>query len=233
MQESNVFKEYIDLVTNQIRWNRARNSVQEEINNHLLDQKEAYLAQGMSEELAEKEAVRQMGDPVSVGMELDSIHRPKTSKTMIVLTAILIITGLLVRVFLTYDANSSYKVLHSIISVSLGIGILIGAFYLDFSFVGRHPLLIYSMPILLAFISFFTIYKVVYGVSVGTHYLILIFPLGYGAFIYSIRGKGYRGLLLCGAAYILQCSIAIYAGSNSGLITITLSSSVLLFVAAY
>ena len=62
MQESNVLKEYIDLVTNQIRWNRARKSVQEEINNHLLDQKEAYLAQGMSEELAEKEAVRQMGD---------------------------------------------------------------------------------------------------------------------------------------------------------------------------
>ena len=61
MQESNVLKEYIDLVTNQIRWNRARKSVQEEINNHLLDQKEAYLAQGMSEELAEKEAVRQMG----------------------------------------------------------------------------------------------------------------------------------------------------------------------------
>ena len=232
LQEHNILKEYIDSVTNQIRWNRAKQSVELEIRNHLLDQKEAFLAEGMSEASAEEEVVRQMGDPVSVGMELDSIHRPKTSKTMLVLTAMLIITGLLIRIFFNYDSNSSYKILQSIVSVSMGAGILIGAFYLDFSFIGKHPLLIYFIPIFLAMISFIFLDRTVHGIRVPSHYLILFFPLGYGAFIYAMRGKGYKGMLLCAVAYMLQCAIAIYAGSNSGLITIAVSSSLLIFLAS-
>ena len=41
------------------------------------DQKEAYIQAGKSEEEAELLAVKEMGDPMITGQELDKIHRPK------------------------------------------------------------------------------------------------------------------------------------------------------------
>ena len=66
---------FLDAVAGEIRWTRARPRLTEEIACHLLEQQADYLAEGMSPADAEEEAVRQMGDPVSLGAELDRIPR--------------------------------------------------------------------------------------------------------------------------------------------------------------
>ena len=48
----------------------------EEIRGHIEEQAKEYQAEGMSKEDAEREAVRQMGDPVETGCALNRIHRP-------------------------------------------------------------------------------------------------------------------------------------------------------------
>lgn len=58
---------YLELAGEQIRWKRAKPALLEELRTHLLDQRDDCLAEGMSEEEAQAEAVRQMGDPVTVG----------------------------------------------------------------------------------------------------------------------------------------------------------------------
>ena len=50
----------------QVRWRRARPALAQELRTHLLDQRDACLAQGMSQTEAEAESLRQMGDPVEV-----------------------------------------------------------------------------------------------------------------------------------------------------------------------
>ena len=77
MQEYNK-QQYVDILTEQIRCRRARSLVSEEIGQHIEDQEQAYLREGMEAEAASREAVRQMGDPVETGLALDRIHRPKT-----------------------------------------------------------------------------------------------------------------------------------------------------------
>ena len=54
----------------QVRWRRARPALAQELRTHLLDQRDACLAQGMSQTEAEAESLRQMGDPVEVGTQL-------------------------------------------------------------------------------------------------------------------------------------------------------------------
>ena len=51
----------------------------QELQNHLEDQYQAFLEEGLPPTEAEAETVRQMGDPVSVGKALDALHRPRRS----------------------------------------------------------------------------------------------------------------------------------------------------------
>ena len=69
-------KEYIDELCGQIRDKHAREFVEDEIRSHIEDQAEAFEKDGMRHEDALAKAVKEMGDPVSVGVELDRIHRP-------------------------------------------------------------------------------------------------------------------------------------------------------------
>ena len=70
------FADYLDQAMEQVRWRRARPALAQELRTHLLDQRDACLAQGMSQTEAEAESLRQMGDPVEVGTQLDRVHRP-------------------------------------------------------------------------------------------------------------------------------------------------------------
>ncbi len=70
-------EEYLEIVSGQIRSKRARIMAVKEIEDHIKDQAGAYEEEGMKQETAMEEAVRQMGDPVTTGVELDRIHRPK------------------------------------------------------------------------------------------------------------------------------------------------------------
>lgn len=74
MPEPDCIRAYLETAGKQIRWERARRVVIPELCQHLEDQRDAFAAQGREE--AERLAVEEMGDPVSVGAELDRIHRP-------------------------------------------------------------------------------------------------------------------------------------------------------------
>ena len=72
MNVSDAFHRYAEKVCEQIRWKKAHPAVAQEIEDHLTDQKNAYLAAGDSESIAEEKALLQMGDPVSVGAAGDN-----------------------------------------------------------------------------------------------------------------------------------------------------------------
>lgn len=93
-------EEYLTILTDQIRCRMAREDVRKELLCHIEDQKAAFLSEGMEAAEAEEAAVREMGDPVETGNELDRIHRPKMAWGMIALIAVLSIVGYLVQYLL-------------------------------------------------------------------------------------------------------------------------------------
>ena len=86
-------EEYLGTVRELVRWKRARDGATQELRTHLLDQRDAYLEQGMDEEAAARESVRQMGDPVEVGTALDRVHRPKPQWGLLALVGLLLFMG--------------------------------------------------------------------------------------------------------------------------------------------
>ena len=77
MQQPSKITEYLETVRLQIRWKKAQSPVLEEINNHIIDQKDAFVSDGLNEEEATDKAIAEMGDPIVVGEQLDRTHRPR------------------------------------------------------------------------------------------------------------------------------------------------------------
>ena len=92
---------YLEAVQEQIRWKRARPVLIRELERHLADQRDAFLQEGKSPEEAERLAVRDMGDPVTVGTELDAVHRPRPQWGLLGLTIALAAAGAQIVLFTT------------------------------------------------------------------------------------------------------------------------------------
>ena len=93
-------KEYIRILTEQIRCRMVRPEVAREIGDHIEDQTRAFMSEGMSRAEAEAAAVRDMGSPVETGVELDKIHRPKMPWAMIGLIVALSVVSCVIQLLL-------------------------------------------------------------------------------------------------------------------------------------
>ena len=94
-------QEYLKSLTEQIRIKRARTMVAEEVEAHIEDQKQDFMAHGLGEEEAESMAVVEMGDPVEAGVKLDRVHRPKMEWTVLMAILVISIMGLILQAVVT------------------------------------------------------------------------------------------------------------------------------------
>ncbi len=129
---------------------RRTPAVAQEIEDHLTDQKNAYLAAGDSESIAEEKALLQMGDPVSVGAALDQTHKPAPQWGIIGLVLLLFVLGGIIQVLLLKtipagnDALATRSAQVLFVFLPLSLATFVGMYFLDFSFFGKHP---YVLPL--------------------------------------------------------------------------------------
>ena len=209
---------FLDAVAGEIRWTRARPRLTEEIACHLLEQQADYLAEGMSPADAEEEAVRQMGDPVSLGAELDRIHRPRPQWGLLAMALGLMTAGALMRYLLP---NGVLPREEDLLVIPVGALCLIFGYVLDISALGRHPLLCLA-ALTAGTAAVFLTYKV-QGVSWIAQRLMVLFPAALGVLLWSLRGRWWRGVLAGVAAFGLVGVAAILIPSMLTLTIITVT----------
>lgn len=137
-------QEYLKSLTEQIRTKRARTMVAEEVEAHIEDQKQDFMAHGLGEEEAESMAVVEMGDPVEAGVKLDRVHRPKMEWTVLMAILVISIMGLILQAVVTssfptmnmstleaFKDNFLYGGIWS--AMLIGIAVMLGICYLDYS----------------------------------------------------------------------------------------------------
>ena len=228
MQPFEKVEEYAKTVCNQIKWKKAHAIISEEIENHIIDQRDAYIAAGEDEAPATDLAIAQMGDPVFVGTELDRTHRPKPQWSMIILTVVLLMTGLLIRVFFVHSDDQWLA--PTVISMIAGLGLMITTYFMDFTLIGKHPKTIY-FAILALSVAVILFTPDINGRIYYAVFLTLLFPLGFTAIVYAARNKGYWGIILCGFSFLFPAVLALLIPSTSGLLLFTLSGLVVLCLA--
>lgn len=232
MQMPESFREYTELVCRQLRWKKARPVIEREIGAHLCDQRDAFMKSGMEENDATREALRQMGDAVAVGTALDRVHRPKPAWALIALTALLALIGMSIRLILTYDSDAPWKPILNLAAVLLGTGCMLGAYFLDFTLIGKRPLVFYFGAVLaIAFFYLIPGQLTANGRYIYAQNVLLLFPLAFAALLYRLRGRKYAGLILAflGAALL---SLGCLFVPSAAELAVTVISVLLLMIAA-
>lgn len=210
IQKASITDRYLAALTSQIRNRHARIMVRQEMAGHLEDQTAAYLEEGMAREEAEKKAVAQMGDPVSVGMDMDRIHRPRAGWNLILPILFLSILGLWAQYFFYYRFSDAlleseyffgipqYIFLRQCLITLAGLALMAVVYFLDYSIIAA-----YSQILGLAFLLGITILcqpgmlpRVNGAHSYMKSVLYLFVPI-YGGILSRYRGAGLPGAVIC------------------------------------
>lgn len=188
-------EEYLNNLLDQIRCRKAHAAIREELESHISDHIEDNMKAGMTREEAEKAAVCDMGDPVTTGISLDQIHRPKMARQIIVLMAVIMFAGVLIH----WMTGAPVACMQTI----SGFCLMFFICHLDYTRIAAIAKVIAAGIILVG------IYALFFGVRFGGNiwvasllwlrismfsFLMLYVPV-YGAILYSYYGEGYKGLV--------------------------------------
>lgn len=188
-------EEYLKNLLDQIRCKKAHAAIREELESHISDQIEDNMEAGMTREEAEKAAVCDMGDPVTTGISLDQIHRPKMARQIIVLMAVIMFAGVLIH----WMMGAPVACMQTI----SGFCLMFFICHLDYTRIAAIAKVIAAGIIMVG------IYALFFGVRFGGNiwvasllwlrismfsFLMLYVPV-YGAILYSYYGEGYKGLV--------------------------------------
>ncbi|MFW6680728.1 permease prefix domain 1-containing protein [Lacrimispora sp. AGF001] len=103
--------QFLNEVTDQISYEPLRPSIRQELEDHMNDRMEDYKANGLSHSDAEEQALRDMGDAVTIGTELNEAHKIQKAPQLTIISALLLLTGFIFTSFMSwrplYMASSS------------------------------------------------------------------------------------------------------------------------------
>ena len=190
-------RDYLDTVAAQIRWKRARAVAVRELGTHLEDQRNEFQAEGHSPEEAERLAVEEMGDPVTVGTDLDRLHRPKSQWKMLCLLAAALGLWLVLRLAERWGVSywSEYVVSFGGI-VLLAAGLAAGIYLLDYTLLAKAALPLAVLLTAAAALGGRLQFQMGCTHDLG-QYIILLLPVAMALAVYGLRSRGTGGLALC------------------------------------
>lgn len=229
MQQPDKVMEYLEIVRQQIRWKRAQPIVLGEIKDHITDLKDALLDGGLDEVTAIDKALTEMGDPVLVGEQLDYVHKPKPDWILFVLTGVMLILGSAAQGFIDSTLDSAWTFAQQMVWGGIAITAMLSAYFADFTIIGKYPKLVFSLLCAITVVCFFTV--TVRGIVSYAIYPLLLFPTAYAGLVYRMRNKGYGGLILCGAAFVVSALLFWTIPSLTALFLLGVSCLTILTVA--
>ena len=224
---------YLDTVSDQIRWKRARTVVVRELETHLEDQREEFQAEGHAPEEAERLAVEEMGDPVAVGTDLDRLHRPRPQWGMLAMTLALLLVGSWLRYALTRAGapwDEDLDPFRCALSAAAGAVVLMVAYLLDVSRLLRWAKWVYIGAVAVGVLSLH-LSPTVNNASYFTRYVVLFYPVAYALWLYACRGKGWTGLLAAVAGGIPLTVVCMCAPFVQGMLQLMVIGCFLLLLA--
>lgn len=146
-------KEFLNTVCNQIKYKPVRESISDELKNHIEEVKEELVKEGIKTKDAEEKAINQMGSAEEIGKKLNKIHRPKLDWKLLLLIIILIGFGLIVAV-LQQSAVNNNRIEKTIFYMMIGVGLSVVIYFLDYRKMKGYSKLIYILATVIMLLPF-------------------------------------------------------------------------------
>ena len=193
--------DYVELVCQQIRWKKARARVSVEMKCHIEDGRDFYIAQGLDEKAATHQAIADTGDATQLGTDFDRVHRPKPQWGMLGAVVAFLALGIVLSL-LIHDGGDLQR---RLVFTAIGIVVMLAAYFVDFTVLGRRPMTVLFVFLALIFLSLGTF-------TSHSPILALTFPLFLAICIYQLKIRGYLGIsIICIGFFVLM----IIAGSGT------------------
>ena len=231
--------EYLEIVSSQVRCKRAVPYLKEELEDHIQDQKDAYIAEGMNPFEAEMKAVKEMGDPVETGVQLDQVHKPKMEWKIFVGAILMGLVGLAVQFLIAKCSEPSLGVSgtmgllgRQLIGMGAGIIIMLILCYLDYSLLIRWALPIWGL-LQIAIVYFVLCGNTVNGRSLTAMRLAYFIIPFYAGVVYKFRNEKWKGLFKSIACLGISVISVLMVPDLSSAITILLSGMIMISIAVY
>ncbi|MGI6332280.1 MAG: FtsW/RodA/SpoVE family cell cycle protein [Zhaonellaceae bacterium] len=154
---------YINQVCSQVRFRDVHQDIRLELETHINEAIEEYLSQGSSEEEAIKKAIAQMGDPETIGKELNQVHKPKPDWIVLLLSFLFINIGLLAMYIIQKQGLlPPIQIFNRSLFFSfVGVVTIIGLYFFDYRKLEKYSKHIYLGTLLLL------IYTILFGRQVS------------------------------------------------------------------
>ncbi|MDD3412831.1 MAG: FtsW/RodA/SpoVE family cell cycle protein [Lachnospiraceae bacterium] len=233
-------EDFLNTLLEQIRCNKAKPFIEEEIRGHIEDQIADSISYGMTKEAAEQAAIADMGSPVEIGISLDQIHRPQISWGMLALMAMISVAGIVIHSLIgnSIEGSSSFA-----LYTAVGFTVMIGIYRIDYSVVAKFSRIIAFLFLVVTFmasmgvtgvmVNGMTFYLNLGGIHVSLFsFMMLYIPL-YGSIIYKYHGTGYGGLIKSLIWMIIPCFIALRLPSLSLVVILLVSMATVLSIAIW
>jgi cell division protein FtsW (lipid II flippase) len=232
MSEHNkTIQEFLQTACNQIRYKSVHKSIINELTDHIEEQKNQYIKEGLSEEDATKKAIEQMGDPVLVGKELDKAHRPRTEWSILSLVAILVLIGGGVQLLIsTTSTMHTDSFINFLTYLPFGLAAFFFTYFFDYTLLGRYPKIAYFI-LMAAAITESLLTGPVHGCYSHIYYFAMLFIPIFAGIVYSFRNKGYFGIIACGIFYFGAAFLCLIAPRVSAFVLLTFSCLIVLTIA--
>ena len=124
---------FLGEVRDQIKSKEAKEFVAAELDHHIKEAKNKWMEKGMDETVAEEKAVVQMGSPITLGQQLNKLHRPKVDWLMVMLLVTTMGLGFLPILFIDaeflFNVDAGYfatqKVVYSLVGGVLAFSVML------------------------------------------------------------------------------------------------------------
>lgn len=223
---------WLNNATGQMRWKRARPVAAKELADHLSDQYEAFLNEGMDESAAAEATAREMGDAVETGTRLDRAWRPRPDWVMLGIVLAVAAVGLVVQYVLRpHNDLEWYMLLGHYVA---GTICLVLGYFLDYTIFGRHCKLLYTLWCVVGLLmAFGPLQRIQSGANFYLRQWVWFFPVLFAGILYSQRGKGTPGIRNCLLYMLGMWFFAMFAPSTSALCVLPVVSCGMLAAAVW
>ena len=220
---------WVSSATAQMRWKRARPVAAKELTDHLCDQYEAFLEEGMDEEVAAQATAREMGDAVETGTQLDRAWRPRPDWVMLGIVLVVAAIGLVLQYSMRPNNDLEWYMFFG--KYVAGAVCLLAAYFVDYTILGRHCWLLYGAWIGIGLLL--TQGPIAMGKNYHLSCWVWFFPVLFAGILFRQRGKGTRGVGVCLLSLSGMWFFATLAPSMAALGVLTVVSCGMLFMAVW
>ncbi|MEN8908347.1 MAG: permease prefix domain 1-containing protein [Clostridiales bacterium] len=215
--------DFLKSVCNEIKFKNIHNDIKKELSNHIEDQKDNFVKQGINENIATEKAIKQMGDPVTIGTKLNKIHRPYTDWPILSIIAIFILLSGIVQYFMSSVYSYTFVSIYRFFIYSV-IGIVMFAFiyFSDYSFLKNSSIKTFFVLLTILLLSIIK-FNVINGTYTFLYYFTLLFIPLLASIMYKFKDSSYLGILLSNIFFITLMCIFIFTNAKTSIVLLSIS----------